>query len=361
MPDDDAGNSSSEGVPPFDDFRDRWSFSQFGPPFETKYRHLRNLAKKHSVLPDEKMAEKNIAIGMGLNPQQWSRVRREKPPVSPKLHRRHLSALAKFFKLDQAVGDRAWELFLPGIPFEAFEKALSKAHYGTRAPGQYVIPAADRYILRCPATLEEYDQTAEISKVTFGANLIDLEADREAFLENPYGMVVLVDSWTGRVLGWIDIYHLPEENFEWMIHEGEVHIYPSRFMDLVETCRATRGYTASILIDKDYRQHGLVRYLLYGLIEFLLRFQFQAEDHFELFAVGQEEAAVQLLERFRFDRVRCVQMEDGKKYPLYSRQFTQAELLGEKWGFWSKFGIYRSDVRVEMVNPLVPADDLLLS
>jgi hypothetical protein len=335
---------------------DRWKYTDFGLAFAEKYKHLRKLASRSawfSGMPRGWWLDQSIAKSMRLGSEQWARLRSAKPPGKAHIHTHHLMSLVIRFRLNEVLGDDAWRLFLPDVTPEAFERALERVGYGSipsDQSGPFAIPQLDRYALKCPATLEEYDETVRITRQTFFDDVIDLEADREAFKQNPYTMVVLVDllSERGNVLGWVDIYHLPDEDFERMIHTGEVVIDPSRLADFPASCHATRGYTASIVISPG--REYLARLLVYGMMDFLLKFQFFSTDSFELFAVGGTKKGDQLLQDRHFNLVCEVQMEAGLQN-LYSLKLRKQELERELESFGQQFGVARARVRLEIENP----------
>ena len=349
----------SAGKTPAKDAKTGWLYEEFGLDFARKFNHLYHVASQREDFPKHRDwgVDARIAEKIEMPGNKWSNLRSAKPPKNNRVQARQLVLLANLFKLDEAVGPEAWRLFLPDVTLEGFEIALRSADYGCSDPARrqkkrrYIIPRLKEYVLRCPATLDEYNQTVELTKEDFEQDLIDLEADRQAFLRNPYPMVVLNDFATGEVIGWVDLYHLPDEAFEAMTRDGKVQIDPSQLKDFPDFCRAERGYTASIRIHKEHR--GLVRLLVYGMLEFLLRFQFVGTDRFELFAIGQTPEGQYLLEDLKFTLLRQVQMEAGT-CNLYSRLFIKPDLIREKRNFGWDYGIFRASVEIDIKNPLNP-------
>lgn len=348
--------------------RDRWSYAELGGDFAQKYNFMKGLAKESiqfSLEAESWWSEGDVANYVGLAASQWSNSRRPNSLSNAYLRSGHLIRLSMRFRLGGArnekgegLGDKAWKLFIPEVSVEAFKAALRGVNYGTneiRSISNHLrsssleIPQLHKYILKCPATLAEYDQTVDLTRENFDQDVIDLIADRKAFLRNPYSMVIAIEADSGQVLGWIDIYHIPDEDIRKMINEGEVFVDPSRILPFQEACRVTRAYTASIVAKP--RRFGLAHLLICGMMDFLLKFQFHGTDTFELFAIGETPVGEKLLRSYEFSFVRMMRMEAGDR-GLYSRKVTKQELSQEFELFWRRY--YRFDrpaVRFEICDP----------
>jgi hypothetical protein len=215
------------------------------------------------------------------------------------------------------------------------------------------IDLGDFYIVKCPASIDEYDQTAEMARQAIDSDLIDLEADRNAFIRNPYTMVVLLEKFSRDVIGWIDIYHMRDEDLDLLIEKGIVDVNPNRLIDYPRSREVKRAYVATMLAkghSADGNSGKRAGSLIYGMMDFLLKYQFVNTDSLEIFSIGATEAGERMLRRFGFLFVRQVEMEVGPR-GLYSRKLKKDELKHEKEAFGSKYGFNQTFVRLEIDDP----------
>jgi hypothetical protein len=184
----------------------------------------------------------------------------------------------------------------------------AKQRMGPQQPkefGMARLDFQDYYIAKCPASLKEYDAMAELARAQFVApgELIDLVEDRKAFQRNPYSMVVLLNR-KGDVIGFVDIYHLPDEKLDTFLFdtEGTASIDPNDCLDYEVARQAKRAYIATILV-KEEKGICVARRsaaLVYGMCEFLLKHQFHGTDTLELWAIASTEEGESFIEHLPF-------------------------------------------------------------
>jgi pimeloyl-ACP methyl ester carboxylesterase len=201
----------------------------------------------------------------------------------------------------------------------------------------------DSYSVRCPLSLSEYDEVVSLTKNAFPEEvLIDLDSDRLAFLRNPFTLVGVFDN-TGRLRGYVDIYHLTESDLEEFLNDttGEVRIDPERLLPYELARAVPRAYVATILVPGAAPGRPLAA-LLYGFMLFLTKRQFHNTDYLELFSIGHSpQGAVLLHDHLGFKCLHKVPMPDGEPKELFCRRFSKPELEDlmatwrEKWRVFS--------------------------
>lgn len=197
------------------------------------------------------------------------------------------------------------------------------------------------YEVRCPPTIQEYDSVIGWTDAVFQeAEVIDSEADRKAFLRNPYSMVVLAN-YLGEIVGYIDIYHLPDAVLDAVLSDttGEVEIDPALCLDYEQARACTRAYVATIMV----RNHAGMstrlrsRALIYGMMEFILKHQFHGVESFELWSIGSTTEGEATLNELGFEYDHRVVVAPGEEpKPAFRKRFTKDELISEQAEFFSK-------------------------
>ncbi|MGE0284102.1 MAG: hypothetical protein AB7P20_26290 [Rhizobiaceae bacterium] len=219
-------------------------------------------------------------------------------------------------------------------------------------PNSYIAGTLDveeSLLVKCPASLEEYDVTWRICQEIFPDSLlVDLPSDRELFKKNPYAMVVLLNK-ARQIVGFCDVYHLPEEKLDAIIHDtrGEVDLDPRDGLSYPEACRAQRAYIGTMVVTQ---HEGLCAgrrtvALLHGMCELLLKHQFHGTDELELWTIGSEDSAENLLRSLPFRYSHSVRIGDAQR-GAYRIKLTKEKLREFQDGLRSQYGL--RDVRIEI-------------
>lgn len=232
-----------------------------------------------------------------------------------------------------------------GASLEAEDARALRREFRDAAPinraGSF-IPTLDdeRYILKCPADLDEYDQSWRMTAEFFDSeDLVDGDEDREAFQRNPLTMVAALDASTREVLGYVDIYHFPDKELDEIINDqtGDPPFDPTKLLPYKQACRASRVYIATIIVRADLRRRFaacLVPALVYGMLEFLKRHQFVGVDQLTIYSVPVTREGEAVLKRLGFDYSHPVVLDrDGAPGKLYLRTITREQVVTEqaKW------------------------------
>jgi hypothetical protein len=234
---------------------------------------------------------------------------------------------------------------IAATPEVAQARALRREFRDT-APRQRPVPLIptldeERYILKCPATLQEYDQSWRITTEFFDSHdLVDGAADREAFMRNPFSMVVVLDPITREVIGYVDIYHFPDDVLEALINDrtGDAPFDITKLLPYEDACRASQVYVATIIIRGDLRHRfaaSLPPALIYGMLEFLKRHQFVGVDRLTIYAVPFTPEGESILRRLEFEYSHQIALDtDGSTGDLYCKTVTKDQVIAAQayWG-----------------------------
>ena len=247
--------------------------------------------------------------------------------------------------------------------FEDLKRYLQKEHELQRARPQPVqrefgmasLDFQDYYIAKCPASMKEYDETAELAKAQFVApgELIDPADDRKAFQRNPYSMVVLLNR-KRNVVGFVDIYHLPDEKLDAALYDkdGTVKVDPNDSLDYEAARQAKRAYIATILVkaEKGICVARRSAALVYGMCEFLLRHQFHGTDTMELWAIASTEEGEAFIEHlpFSYDHLVRWQPEPSQETKrVFKVELERSALAQAQAKFFADYGLRNVHLCIE--------------